>query len=80
MEIAFKKKDFEFMRILGKKELPLGKIGEELGTEKYETQRIFNNLDKRGMIYSRKEKRQRFVKLNNNGKYFLAFYLRNSER
>ena len=76
MEIALKEDDFEFMRILGKNELSLGKIREELGTEKSKTQKIFNNLNKRGMIDSRKEGRERLVKLNSNGRYFLAFYLR----
>lgn len=76
MEIALKEKDFEFMKVLKRKEASLGNIREELGIKKSQTQKIFNNLNKRGMINSRKEGRERLVKLNNNGIYFLNFYLR----
>lgn len=75
-EIKLKKKDFEFMKTLNKDEMALGMIGSRMGLEKYEIQRIFNNLEKLGMLTSRKERRKRFVKLTKNGKYFNDFYKR----
>ena len=76
MEIVFKKKDFEFLKTLKNKELTLKEIGLKLGMIKQYTQGIFKNLEKSGMLESRKEGRNRFVKLNKNGRYFLNFYLR----
>lgn len=78
--ISLRKKDFEFMRILGNREISLGKIGSKLRLDKYKIQRIFNNLEKADMIISRKEGRRRFVKLNKNGKYFNEFYKRQRDK
>ena len=80
MKIAFKEKDFEFLKALKNKELTLKEIGLKLGMIKQYTQGIFKNLEKSGMLESRKEGRNRFVKLNKNGRYFLNFYLRKNER
>ncbi len=75
-KLNLKKKDFEFMKILNNNEMPLGMIGSKMGIEKYEIQRIFNNLVKSGMIISRKEGRKRLVKLIKNGKYLNDWYQR----
>ena len=76
MEIVFKEKDFEFLKTLKNKELTLKEIGSKLKIQKQYIQRIFKNLEKSGMLESRKKGRNRFVKLNKNGRYFLNFYLR----
>ena len=76
IEINLKKKHIKFMKILNSKELSLGVIGSKMGLKKYGTQRIFNSLEKSGMVVSRKQGRKRLVKLNKNGKYFNEFYKR----
>ena len=79
-EINLKKKDFEFMKILNNNEMALGEIGSKMRLEKYEIQRIFNNLQKADMIISRKEKRKRLVKITKKGKYFNEFYKRQKKQ
>ena len=74
MMINLKERDFVFMKILGEKELPLGVLGSKMGLHKFSIQRIFNKLEQSGLIDSRKDGRERLVKLNKNGKYFNEFY------
>lgn len=76
MNITLRKNDFEFLRYLANRELALKQIGEELGITKWEVQRVFDNLQESGMVKSRKEGRERFVKITKNGIYFREFYLR----
>lgn len=80
MEITLKEKDFGFLMYVADRELALKQIREELGITKQEVQRIFDNLQEAGMIRSRKEGRERFVKLTKNGNYFREFYRRQSRR
>ena len=80
IEINLKKKHFKFMKILNSKELSLGMIVSKMGLKKYEIQRIFNSLEKSGMVLSRKQGRKRLVKLNKNGKYFNEFYKRQKKQ
>ena len=68
------------MKILNNNEMALGEIGSKMRLEKYEIQRIFNNLQKADMIISRKEGRVRFVKLTKKGKYFNEFYKRQKKQ
>lgn len=76
MMINLKEREFVFMKILGEKERSLGVIGSEMKLGKFVIQRIFNKLEESGMLDSRKDGRERLVKLNKNGKYFNEFYKR----
>ena len=77
IDLNLKERDFEFMVYLSYKELTLSQIKEKLGITKWEVQRIFNNLNKSGMLISRKEGRKRMVRLSRNGHYFNDWYQRN---
>jgi len=78
--IKLDEKDFEFLRYLADRELTLTQIREELGITKWDIQRVFDNLQKSGMIKSKKEGRERMVKITKNGEYFRDFYLRQKRR
>lgn len=64
MEIKLKERDFVFMKILGEKELSLGVLGSKMGLNKFVMQRILDKLEKSELINSRKDGRERLVKLN----------------
>ena len=76
-DLNLKKRDFEFMKVVGKETLSLGYIKQKMKLEKYEIQRIFNNLARAGMVDSKKVGRIRVIKLNKNGHYFRDWYQRN---
>ena len=70
--ITIRKQDWEFLKILGKNKMTLSEIQKKLNSKGKvcESQKIYNKLINTGLIQSKKEGRNREVKLSSSGLYF----------
>jgi len=69
--------DFEFLReVQERKTLSQVRDSIEPGSSLSTFQKILKKLEDVGFVDSERIGRERFIKINSNGRYFLKFYLR----